>query len=685
MKYSIMTTKETNLKELTLRGIVIGALITFVFTASNIYLGLKVGMTFNSSIPAAVISMAILSFFSNSSILENNMVQTQASAAGTLSAVIFVLPALLMVGYWSDFHFWQTLMICAAGGVLGVVFSIPLRRTMVVDSPLPYPEGVAAAEILKVGHSHAQEDRGGAKEIFIGAGLAGIINLITGGLHLVADGASYWITRTKMAFQLPMSFSLALISAGYLMGVSAGIAMLLGAILTWFGFVPYLTHALPQANVDNIIDLSSQIWADRVRLIGAGTLAIASIWTLITLLKPMVEGVRLSFKSLHGHADGSNTDRTDQDLSSKGLLLVTTGALVLLVVAFYSFVQAAPISALKGWSLVVFAVVLAFIIGFFIAAACGYMAGLIGSSNSPISGIGIIAVIVVSLLLVLIRSSTEFLGGVDGRNFAMALAIFVTCAVVAVASISNDNLQDLKTGYLIGATPRNQQIALIIGCIVGSLVIAPVLGILYQAYGLVGVDAPRAGMDAAAMLNAPQATIVSKISSSIFTHQMDWAMIIIGLAVGAIFIVLDSVLGKARARLRLPALAIGLGIYLPPSISVTIAIGSLLKLLIQCFIKRKVALQDQSKTQILCDRKGILLASGMIVGESLVGVVLAVIILVSVSTGSGGSPLSMQTLMEGVLGSNVAIVQAFLGLAVFVSMCILFYRRTTLPARLIQP
>lgn len=678
-----MVVTDKDISEITLRGIVLGALITIVFTASNVYLGLKVGLTFSSSIPAAVISMAVLSLFSKTNILENNMVQTQASAAGTLSATIFVLPALLMIGYWQHFPFLQTLMICSAGGILGVIFSIPLRRTMVVNSPLPYPEGLAAAEILQVAHTKQQENETSAKEILLGSVLASIITFITSGLHLLSDKASYWFSSGKAVFQLPAGFSLALMSAGYLMGFSAGIAMLLGTFLAWFGFIPYLTITDPTATIEfnKLITLAEHLWAEKVRFIGAGTLAIASLWTLVTLFKPMLEGIKLSFKALTDKAFDSQITRTDKDLSIKSLIIILLAAILILTITFSHFVQQAPISTFYAWGLVIFAVTTIFIIGFLIAAACGYMAGLIGSSNSPISGIGVIAIILVASLL--LAFADNLISTEQGKQFAVALAIFITSGIVAVASIANDNLQDLKTGFLVGATPKNQQIALLIGCVVGSIIIAPILDILYQAYGLAGAPLPRVDMDTSNILSAPQASLMKTIALGIFSHNLDWSMFISGLIVGIIIIIIDTLLVRMKATIRLPALAVGLGIYLPAYINVAIATGSILGWLIEYKIKTKqLAMEQQLLAQ--ANRKGILMASGFIVGESLIGVFLAIIILISLSSGYSDSPFAIDGLFINILGDYLAPLRNLLSLIIFIVICWFFYKRTTSTTRLAQ-
>lgn len=442
-----------NLKELTVRGIILGALITVIFTASNVYLGLKVGVTFASSIPSAVISMAVLKFFKDSSILENNMVQTQASSAGTLSSVIFVLPGLLMMGYWQDFPFWQTMLICSAGGTLGVLFTIPLRRAMVVNSDLPYPEGVAAAEILKAGN-HTDGDSG-VKDIAYGGVLASLVAFLTNGLRVMADGASAWIQTSKAAFQLPMGFSLALLGAGYLIGIVGGIAMLVGVILTWGVAVPYFTMSGDIAADASLIDAAMTVWKTKVRYIGVGTIGIAAIWTLLILMKPMIEGMVHSFRMLKGGQEASE-NRIDIDLSPKTMIYILIATVALIVISLHHFIAAAPISPELSILLVVVCTFLAVFIGFFVAAASGYMAGLVGSSSSPISGIGIISVIVISLVLVSIGNASGLFETVDGQKFLTALTLFTASIVITTACISNDNLQDLKTGLLVEATPWRQ-------------------------------------------------------------------------------------------------------------------------------------------------------------------------------------------------------------------------------------
>lgn len=645
-----------NLKELTVRGIILGALITVIFTASNVYLGLKVGVTFASSIPAAVISMAVLKFFKDSSILENNMVQTQASSAGTLSSVIFVLPGLLMMGY----SFWQTMLICAAGGTLGVLFTIPLRRAMVVNSNLPYPEGVAAAEILKAGN-HADGDSG-VKDIAYGGVLAGLVAFLTNGLRVMADGASAWIQTGKAAFQLPMGFSLALLGAGYLIGIVGGIAMLIGVILTWGVAVPYFTMSEDIAADASLIDSAMTVWKTKVRYIGVGTIGIAAIWTLLILMKPMIEGMVHSFRMLKGGQEASE-HRIDIDLSPKTMIYILIATVALIVISLHHFIAAAPISPELSILLVVVCTFLAVFIGFFVAAASGYMAGLVGSSSSPISGIGIISVIVISLVLVSIGNASGLFETVDGQKFLTALTLFTASIVITTACISNDNLQDLKTGLLVEATPWRQQVALIIGCFVGALVIAPVLEILYHAYGFSGA-LPRPDMDPSQALSAPQATLMTAISQGIFTNKLEWTYILTGVGLGAVLITIDAFLKKVSNKVfSLPVIAVGIGIYLPPSINTPVIVGAFLAWI----MARHIAKLGNKEMSAKAERFGTLFSAGLIVGESLMGVILAFIIAASVTTGGSEAPLSLNLENWDTIGEWLGLIVFIVGIVIFAS------------------
>jgi putative OPT family oligopeptide transporter len=637
-------------KELTLRGLVLGALITTVFTAANVYLGLKVGLTFASSIPAAVISMAILSRVRDSSILENNIVQTVASAAGTLSAIIFVLPGLVIVGWWAGFPFWTSCLVCIAGGILGVLFTIPLRRALVTTSDLPYPEGVAAAEVLRVGSGtrgetkdESGEAREGLRAVILGSVASAGLAIFTS-TRIAAGGISGFFGLGRgMASGYDIAFSMALVGAGHLVGLSVGMAMLCGLLIAWVGGVPILTYLQPVPAGVDLATHAAGIWRHQVRFIGAGTIAIAAIWTLAKLAKPVVSGLVNTTRASRAVRTG---DERDRDLSSGWIIGLTIVCLALSAALAVSFVGGTPLAG-HVTTLVLIAVPFVLFAGFLIAAVCGYMAGLIGASNSPISGVGILSIVSFATVLVLAVPPAA-----DTRPVLVAFALFVTAIVFACATISNDNLQDLKTGQLVGASPRRQQIALIVGVIAGAIVIPPVLNLLARSNGFAG--APNIGVIAENPLPAPQATLISALAQGVIGGNLDWKMIGVGLLVGLGVILLDETLGLLK-RLRIPPLAVGIGIYLPMSATFAVVVGAVISHWYNGRVRRMRAADR-------LERLGVLVASGMIVGESLFGVLNSGLI---VST-NNEAPLAL-------VPGNFAPANA-IGIASFIGVIVWLYR-----------
>ncbi|HEU4508749.1 MAG TPA: oligopeptide transporter, OPT family [Pyrinomonadaceae bacterium] len=605
-------------RELTVRGLILGALITTVFTAANVYLGLRVGLTFASSIPAAVISMAILSFVKDSSILENNIVQTVASAAGTLSAIIFVLPGLVIVGWWVGFPFWESFLICVSGGVLGVLFTIPLRRALVTNSDLPYPEGVAAAEVLKVGsgaRGETKDDTGEAREgltaIILGSVASAGLAILTATRLLAGEIAGFFRVGTAASSGYNIAFSLALVGAGHLVGLSVGLAMLTGLIIAWAIAVPILTSMQAPAAGADLAAHTMGIWRTQVRFIGAGAIAVAAIYTLARLAKPVVGGL---VTTLAASRNREQPDDRDRDLSGTWILVLTVVCLLISGWLAYRFASASVLAP-NALTLTLIAVPFVLIGGFLIAGICGYMAGLIGASNSPISGVGILSIVVFSSMLIVAVAATA------GTSAALvAFALYITAIVFACATISNDNLQDLKTGQLVGASPMRQQVALIVGVIAGAAVIPFVLNLLARAYGFAG--AANVGVIAPDPLPAPQATLISALAQGVIGGTLEWTMIGIGALVGVGLILLDTLM-QAMNKIRIPPLAVGIGIYLPMSATFAVVIGAVLSY----WYERRTR---NGANPERAERLGTLVASGLIVGESLWGVLLAGLI-VSVS------------------------------------------------------
>lgn len=644
--------------ELTLRGLIVGVLITLIFTAANVYFGLKAGLTFSTSIPAAVISMAILRYFRNATVQENNIVQTVASAAGTLSSIIFVLPGLIMIGWWTEFPFWISFLICALGGILGVMYSIPLRRALVTNSDLPYPEGVACAEVLKVGSagenqnaSEVEHGRSGLLAVVWGSIVAALFAIIVATQVFAADVAqTFRIGRRGAVGGYNFTLSFALLAIGHLVGLSVGIAMLIGACIGWGWLVPYyssLTGDLTTAAGA----LAQATWSRKVRFIGAGAIGVSAIWTLLKLVKPVVSGLAGAMAASRARKAGKGD-----------ALPITERDIPIGIVGFVTLACMLPIGWVLGYfanqsglgghimTLVIGGVFYVLLMSFFVSAVCGYMAGLIGSSNSPLSGVGILVVIGAALLLVL---GVKPYVGPDASKALMAFALFTTAVIFNVAAIANNNLQDLKTGQLVDATPWKQQVALIIGVLAGSLVIPPVLNLVNQAYGFVG--APGAEMRASP-LPAPQAGLISSLAQGVIAADIDWSLIRMGAMIGVVIIVLDAILARTTKQMRVPPLAVGLGIYLPTASTLMIVVGAIAG----WFFERAA---DRTRRPDDTKQLGVLLASGLIVGESTIGVVLSAIVVFS----GVGAPLAL-------VGAGYETAGKIVGGLAFAATAFILYR-----------
>jgi putative OPT family oligopeptide transporter len=652
--------------ELTLRSLVLGALITVIFTAANVYFGLKAALTFASSIPAAVISMAVLKAFKGGTIQENNIVQTVASAAGALASVVFVLPGLIMVGWWTHFPFWLTFGLCAFGGILGVTFSIPLRRALVTGSDLPFPEGVACAEVLKVGA--AELEPGARPADGVAASKAGLLAVLWGaaasagylvivGTQLFAAEVARYVRIGRAATGFDVGLSLALYGVGHLIGLWVGVAMLVGILIAWGGAVPILfsmaTHPGPVA------DAALDIWAHKVRFIGAGQIGVAALWSLVKLGRPVIGGLASAMAASRArHASpGAALALRERDLPIGWTAVITLACLAGIGAMLAYLALQGGLGAATG-ALVAGGVVYVFVVGLFVATVCGYMAGLIGSSNSPVSGVGILAVLIAALLMAVV---VRPLVGPSLGPALVAFALFATAFVFSAAVIGNDNLQDLKTGELVGATPWKQQVALIVGVLVGAAVIPPVLDLLNTAYGFAGAP----GVNPAHALAAPQASLISTLAKGVIQGQLDWTLIGVGAALGVVVIAIDETLGLLK-RPRLAPLAVGMGVYLPMSTTLTVVVGAVGGAL---FERRADKRPDAAALKQL----GVLLASGLIVGEGLMGVILAGVVVAS----GNAAPLAL--VAAPFLGASEA-----LGVLAFVAAIFALYAWLFRSSRLIE-
>jgi putative OPT family oligopeptide transporter len=643
-------------RELTVRGLVLGVLITLVFTAANVFFGLKAGLTFATSIPAAVISMAVLRGFRGMTIQENNIVQTVASAAGTLSAIIFVLPGLVIIGWWTGFPYLTSTLICGLGGILGVMYSIPLRRALVTQSDLPYPEGRACAEVLKVGGgAEAQEgavedSRAGLRAVLWGSVWSALFALVVATRIFASDLARFFKVGGRggvTGFDFLLSF--ALFAVGHLVGLWVGIAMLVGALIGWGWGVPH--YSALHAGQGDVVRIAQDAWSHQVRFVGAGCILVAAIWTLAKLVRPVYAGLRSALAASRARRAGNAAalPQTERDIPIGFVGLIT---LVCLLPIGWLLARFDSHGALDQHMtlLVAGGVIYIALMSFFVSSVCGYMAGLIGSSNSPLSGIGILAVIGAALLLVFaVKASLP----ISAQQAMVAFALFVTAVVFSVATIANNNLQDLKTGQLVNATPWKQQVALVIGVLAGAVIIPPILDLLNHAYGFLG--APGAHHDHP--LPAPQAGLISALAQGVLQNNVDWSLIEIGVGIGAVMIVLDELLRKTTKSVHLSPLAVGLGIYLPTASTLMVVVGAIAG---WCYDKRAERRADPEGIK----RLGVLLASGMLVGEGIIGVAIAALVAFS----GKDSPLSLVS--DGFAAQDAEI----LGAIVFVVMIGMLYR-----------
>jgi putative OPT family oligopeptide transporter len=665
---------ERSRPELTIRGLIIGVLITLVFTAANVYFGLKAGLTFSTSIPAAVISMAILRYFKNATVQENNIVQTVASAAGTLSSIIFVLPGLIMIGWWTEFPFWISFLICALGGILGVMYSIPLRRALVTNSDLPYPEGVACAEVLKIGsgdQAHAadvEHSRAGLLAVLWGSIVSAGFAIIVATQLFAADVAqTFRIGKRGAVSGYDFFLSFALLGIGHLVGLWVGIAMLVGALIGWGWGVPHFSQMvtdlvnsgatnLPKAVVTAVgtgdpAKITGAVWSNYVRFLGAGAIGVSAIWTLLKLVKPVVSGLAGAMAANRARKAGQahTLPITERDIPIGIVAIVTLVCMLPIGWVLAYFANSSGLGS-HMWTLTIGSVFYVVLMSFFVSAVCGYMAGLIGSSNSPLSGIGILVVIGAALLLVFgVKSSLP----PDAGKALIAFALFTTAVIFNVAAIANNNLQDLKTGQLVDATPWKQQVALIIGVLAGAVVIPPVLDLMNQAYGFVG--APGAETRATP-LAAPQAGLISSLAKGVITADIDWSLIQTGALIGVVVIILNETLSRTTKSMSLPPLAVGLGIYLPTQSTLMIVVGAVAG----WFFDRAA---DRTARPKSTKDLGVLLASGLIVGEGIIGVVLSAIVVFSAKD----APLS-------VVGPHFETAAIFIGGAAFIAIAFVLYR-----------
>ena len=629
--------------QLTFRAVALAIVLAMVLAAANTYLGLFAGMTIASAIPAAVVSMAVLGALGGAGILENNIVQTGASAGSSIaSGVIFTIPALVILGYWQDFQYSWVLAIAGLGGILGVLFSVPLRRALIVEQKLAFPEGQAAAEVLKAGENPAQ----GIRILGVAALGGALAKLAAGsGLRLIPDTAASAGFFGKYLAYFGTNLSPALLGVGYIVGLNIGIVVLAGAMISWNIAIPfYVANVLPgnaelmQATAGlTAEDIANTVWSKQIRYLGVGAMLVGGIWALVSLRHSLLSGVRSGLAAARASAAGVVVAHTEQDLPMKwvliGIVLFTLPLLALYQVIVGTLAVSLPMT------------IIMIVAGFLFCSVSAYMAGLVGSSNNPVSGITIATILFSAVMLLLMMGPDSEIGPVA--------AVMIGAVVCCAACIAGDNLQDLKCGYIVGATPWRQQVMLAIGAVSSALVMAPVLNLLADAYGI--------GIATEAKPNplaAPQATLMAAVSKGMFGGELPWDMIAIGALIGIAIITLDEFLKARGSSFRTPVLAVAVGIYLPLELMTPIFLGGLLHHLVDRHLKRRGA--DAAALE-RHHRKGLLFAAGMITGEALMGIAIAIPI---VSSGSADVLALPEALRFG----------EWLGLLVVAGLALLLWR-----------
>ncbi len=611
--------------EITVRAVLLAILLAVVLAAANAYLGLKVGLTISASIPAAILSMGILRFFKNSSILENNIVQTGASAGEALvGGTAFILPALIILHYWQHFDYWQTVIIALTGGILGVLFSIPLRRVLLADKSLRFPEGTAIGQVLKV----SQDGKGDLKELVQGGALGAFVALFQGGFQIIADNAPIWFKAgNKFIYGFTFGFEPALLAAGYIVGVGVAMSTLLGVVIGWVIGIPVFSYLHPIAAGTSASSLAVSIWQSDIRPIGVGTMLVGGLWTMVLLIKPIIKGVHSSFVSLKAVKESgyASLPKHERDIPIHYTIAVLAILLIPLSFILFSFISHPALGLGLNLQIItlIFGILFILITSFFFSSLCGYFAGLIGSSNSPISGVSLSVLLLASLLLLgLFHWAPGFTQDTKHLLEGEGLAVIIGTLVSSSCAITNDTIQDLKAGQIVGATPWKQQLILILGVIVSALVLAPTLELLFNAYGIGGISPPGRHMDPSQMLSAPQATLMASLVAGAFNHNLPWNLISIGFVVAIACILADRYL-QPRG-MRLPVLAVGLGIYLPLDTSSALIFGGIASYLVERTLNKRHPKQTEKSIDNPAKQRGLTLACGLVAGACLMGVVLAI-------------------------------------------------------------
>lgn len=643
-----------SLPEITVRGLILGVFLAVLLAASTTFVGLKIARTIAGSIPAALISMLVLRRFRSSNILENNMVQTIASAGEVVAAgAIFTLPALIIMGFWTRFNYFEVFCVTLIGSILGVLFSVPLRRSMVVKDRMPYPEGLATAEVLIAG----EDTKGATKALIVGSLFSAAISFMQTGFKIAGETLQYWIKIGSVGTGISLSLSPVMMAAGYIVGLAGLMAFIVGGVFTWGVGIPLYTYFNGMPAAPDLGSSLAAIQKSHFRYIGVGILAIGGVWGVVSLVKQIGQAISTSIAAMKKQKHGfAGIERTDRDIPFKYVLWGFGLISIPIFILFYNLIEIAGLNLSSSvfFSTVLVATLFTLIVSFICAAIGAYITGIVGTTSLPLSGITIVAIIgFSSLLLLLLKGSVDF--SVDATAaMKIASTVIMFAAVICVATaVSGDNMQDLKAGLVVGSTPWKQQMMLIVGSLASALVIPLILQTTFQAYGI-GDIFPRTGMNPAHALPAPQATLMATVAQGFFQGKLPWDMVGLGVAVGAVVIIIDEYL-KRTSKYRFPALLFALGVYFPFSYVTAFAVGGIVNTLVKRALHTRGELPETNN--------GILFASGIIAGEAILGALLTIPFAYKESTDIFALHSPSLTPYAGLIGGML-----------FFALCVLLYR-----------
>lgn len=611
---------DEKIAELTLRSILLAIFLAMLLAMSNAYMALKLGILTSASIPAAIISMGILRLFKNATILENNAVQTAASAGEAVAGgIVYTIPALIIIEYWHGFDYLTNFFIAASGGILGVLFSIPLRRVLVNEPILKFPEGRAIAEVLK-----SSVERIGLRDIALGGAIGAGLELLQVGFKVIASSWTHWFVVKRTLFGLGAGFSATMIGAGYLVGHEMALSIFLGAVISWLIALPIVSQVYPEFLLHYPASTAAtSLWNAEMRYLGIGAMLFAGTWTFIQLIKPLLNSINVSSRAFMAKKNTSlQLARTDKDIP---IPFIISGILIMAAVLFLFFQTIFPLNqaGLNGNyspSLIFGMVLYVLIIGFLFSVITAYFSGMVGVTASPGSSVVIAGILFAAWLLLCVINAVVPLPLSRAQiQAAEAITIIIGSVVTGIAAIANDNTQDLKVGQLVGATPWKQQVMLLIGVIVSALVIPPVMQLLFDVYGIAGVM-PHEGMDISQSLPAPTAALLAAVTEAVFRHTLPWPMMLVG-AVIIFVIILCNRLFKLQRFIQLSVLGIAIGMYLPITSSFPLFLGGMVAKLVDWRLRKKEMPKNKENQH---KQIGTLIACGLVAGSALIDILLAI-------------------------------------------------------------